>query len=95
MTHEELRDKMKKAMGGRVHPEARETWAEFIRSKGETFFLNWEWVKDIRIERWAEQHPDMEAYCSGHGLTLEIYRPHVDKNGRPLGGLKGTLLEDK
>jgi len=95
MDHEELRDKMKKAMGGKIPPSARETWAPFLQSRAETFFMSWDWIKDGRIEQWAHDHPDLEAYDSPNGLTLEIWQPYVDKNGRPLGGLKGTLLEDK
>jgi len=92
MTHEELKNKLLKAMGGRVPIPARETWATFLRSGGDSFFMNWDWMKDLRIEKWAEDHPDLEAYDSTNGLTIEIYREFTD-NGRPLGGLKSTLID--
>lgn len=92
MTHEELKAKLLKAMGGKPPFSARQTWGTFQKTRGNSFFMNWHWIKDRRIEKWAEDHPDLESYDSTNGLTIEIYVPFTD-NGRPLGGLKGTLID--
>jgi len=93
MTHEELRDKLLKAMGGKPPFAARGTWGYFLKSKNHCFFMNWDWIKDPRIEKWAEDHPDLESWDSVNGLTIEIYQPSKDKFGRPIGGLKGTQID--
>lgn len=95
MTHEELKSKLHKAMGNKVPMSARETWADFIRSQGTSFFVNFDWIKDMRIEQWAEDHPDLECYSYVHGLRIEIWQKHHDKNGRPIGGLKEALSPEE
>tara|TARA_R110000851_G_scaffold16046_3_gene52562 strand:+ start:10684 stop:10968 length:285 start_codon:yes stop_codon:yes gene_type:complete len=93
VTHEELKDKLLKCMGGKPPMAARETWAYFLKSENNCFFMSWDWIRDMRIEKWAEDHPELDCYDSPNGLTIEIYKEFRDKNGRPLGGLKGTLID--
>lgn len=93
MTHEELKEKLLKCMGGKVPFEARGTWGYFLKTRNNCYFMNWDWIKDLRIEQWAADHPELESWDSSNGLTIEIYEEFRDKNGRPLGGLKGTLID--
>lgn len=74
MTHEELKDKLLKAMGGKIPFKARGTWGYFLRSRNSTFFMNWDWITDPRIEKWAEDHDEVECYDSVNGLTIEIVK---------------------
>ena len=60
MTHEELEDKFRKAFGGKIPNSARDSWANFLRTKGLSFKFRYEWIKDQRIYKWATDHPEID-----------------------------------
>lgn len=84
MTHDVMREKILKAVGGRPPIGMRDSWAEFIKTKGTYFFLRDEWVKDKRFWDWCFAQPAFEFYCRDEGVGIEIFYfgngPYYDKN---------------
>lgn len=75
MTHEELRDKLKKAMGGKIPMDARPTWAEFLRSRATEFWINYDWVKNPAFWNWVNENPRVDGGLGGtFGTTIMIMR---------------------
>ncbi len=72
MDHEEFAQKMKKGMGNRVPPAARETYGQLLRSKGTKYFLNWDWIKDNRFVLWVTDHSELEFGDSENGFTVWV-----------------------
>jgi hypothetical protein len=72
MDHEELKDKLLKAMGGAPPMKGREVWGEFVRSRGSRFYMSYDWIKDRRIWDWAADHPDVVAEGGANGVVFEI-----------------------
>jgi hypothetical protein len=69
LKHEELQDKLRKAFGGKVPMDARDRWSKFIKGKELSFEIDYNWIKDKRFVRWAEDHPDLDF---GEGVTTVI-----------------------
>lgn len=44
MDHETLKEKFLKGMGGKVPYAARDSWGQFLRSKGTSFSFRYEWI---------------------------------------------------
>lgn len=73
MTHDQLADKILKAMGGKVPIGARQSWGNFVRERRDRFFLADDWVKDQRIWQWADSNPEVDiGFCSDDGMELII-----------------------
>lgn len=72
MTHDELRDKILKAMGGPPPFAARSSWAKFIYERRGSIWLNYDWIKDNRFYQWCEDHPDVEIGGGSTGVEVEI-----------------------
>lgn len=58
MNHEILADKFRKAMGGRPPIEARDRWANFLRTHGTRFVVRYEWIQDRRFFKWVWDNQD-------------------------------------
>ncbi len=52
-SHEELKDKLRKAMGGKIPFEARESWGQFVREERLYFKMRDEWIRDKRFFQWT------------------------------------------
>lgn len=60
MTHEELKSKLTKAMGGYPPAVARERWGNFLRNKSTEFTLRYDWIKDPRFYKWLMECPEVD-----------------------------------
>lgn len=58
MNHDILQDKIRKAMGGKPPIQARDRWADFIRTRGTRFVLRYEWIRDRRFFKWVWDNQD-------------------------------------
>lgn len=59
-------------MGGEPHMAARKTWAEFARSPGSSFFMNFDWIR-IGIPFYYLLATDkIEWSDSTHGIKVWI-----------------------
>jgi hypothetical protein len=58
MNHQILQDKIRKAMGGKPPIQARDRWADFIRTRGTRFVLRYEWIRDRRFFKWVWDNQD-------------------------------------
>lgn len=72
MTHDELKDILLWAMGGRVHPDARETWGRFLRERQTSYFLNYDWIKKQEFYQKAEKSERLDIGAGGYGLRVYI-----------------------
>lgn len=73
MTHEDLKNKLLKAMGGKVPMSARDTWADFLRSRATEFFMNYDWVKHPAFWKWVYEDPRVDGGLGGtYGTTIMI-----------------------
>ena len=76
MTHDELQTLLLWAMSGKVHFDARESFALFVRTKATSFFMNYDWVK--RKEFWEKSYTDPRLDV-GLGGTFGT-RIHIKEN---------------
>lgn len=58
MTHEELRDKCRKAFGHKVPMEAKERWAIFNKEQRTEFTFRYDWIRDPRFYIWVSKNLD-------------------------------------
>jgi len=72
MTHEQLREKIMKAFGGKVPMRARDRWANFLRGQATEIYLEYEWIKDSRFFRWIYECEDVDFGEGSDGLTVWI-----------------------
>ena len=72
MTHEELKEKLLKAMGGKPAIAARPTWAEFLRNRGTEFFINYDWIQAPAFYKWVWYCEDVDFGDGAQGLTVWI-----------------------
>ncbi len=73
MTHDELKDKLLKGMGGRVHMAARDTWATFLQTKATEFWMNYDWIKNNAFWEWAYKSDEVDSGLGGtYGTTIMI-----------------------
>lgn len=71
MTHEQLKEKFLKAMGGKPPMAARSTWGNFLRNQETEFFLNYDWIKDSRFYGWL--NTDVVQWSDGaQGIKIWI-----------------------
>ena len=63
--HEELKDKCRKAFGGKIPIDAKERWANFVRSQALEFTFRYDWIRDPRFYDWVRAN-------SGPGKPLDI-----------------------
>lgn len=86
MTHEIMKDKILKAVGGRPPMSMRDTWAEFIKTKGTKFFIRDEWVKNKKFWDWLFDQPAFEFNCRDDGVGIELMYfgngPYVQKEAQ-------------
>lgn len=76
MTHEDLRDKLLKAMGGKPPISARSSWAEFIKTRGDSFFLKYDWVSPyilVHFFKWLMEDPSVDFGDAPDGMNVFIY----------------------
>lgn len=78
MDHDELKDKILKAFGGRVPVSAKDRWAEFVKNRETEIFLFYDWVKDRRFYRWVQNHPDLEFGDGVGGIKVWIIEASAD-----------------
>ena len=75
MNHAQFKEKLLKAMGGKPPVPARETWGNFLRSEGTSFYMNYDWVKHNAFWKWVTDSEDVSAGLGGsEGSTIEIIR---------------------
>jgi len=73
MTHEELKEKLLKAMGGKPPLAAREAWGEFQRTRATEFWFNYDWIKVSAFYAWEYNCPDVDCGLGGsQGTTIWI-----------------------
>ena len=72
MTHEIMKEKILKAVGGRPPMSMRDTWAEFIKTKWTKFFIRDEWVKNKKFWDWLFDQPAFEFTCRDDGVGIEL-----------------------
>jgi hypothetical protein len=72
MTHNELKEKLLKAMGGKPAYSARPTWAEFIRGEGTSFFINYDWIQVPAFYEWLSNAQDVQFDDGAQGLFIWI-----------------------
>lgn len=73
ITHEELQAKCRKAMGNKIPIDARDRWAEFLRSRGTRFCFAARWIKDDRIFQWAYENREyVDMSGNGDWFVIEI-----------------------
>ena len=88
MTHEELKDKCRKAFGAEVPISARERWAIFVREKRTEFTFRYEWIRDPRFYKWVAanaEHLDINDgeewfgvyVCNQDGSPKNNYSPAI------------------
>lgn len=76
ITHEILAEKFRKAMGNRIPIPARDSWADFIRSKGTRFCARYEWIQDNRFHSWVWSNRDeLEIEDGTEAFAVSIYEP--------------------
>lgn len=52
-------------MGNKIPMEARDRWADFVRSQATEFKFRWEWIKDPRFYQWIEKNKDQLDIMDG------------------------------
>ncbi len=72
ITHEQLKEKCLKAMGGKPPMAARSTWGKFLQIKGTSFFMNYDWIKVKAFYSWLHTDHEFEWLDHEHGITLLI-----------------------
>lgn len=73
MTHDELQEKLRKAMGGKIPMAARDSWAEFLRNRATEFWINYDWVKHPGFWQWLHEDPRVDGGLGGtFGTTVMI-----------------------
>jgi hypothetical protein len=79
MTHLELRALLLWAMGGKPNFDARDTWAKFVKTEAESFFMNYDWVKQKTF--WEKSYVDerLDIELGGTFGTTFAIRPQIDK----------------
>ena len=60
LTHDYLRNKFLKAMGGKVPMMARQSWGRFLKTKATRFVFRYEWIVDSRFYVWVSCHKQLE-----------------------------------
>ena len=70
MTHEQLKEKLLKAMGGKPPMAARSIWGDFLRNRGTEFFLNYDWIKNDLFYRWL--NTDIVEW-SDHSFGIKVW----------------------
>ncbi len=73
MTHEELRDKLLKGMGGKPPMMARDTWAMFLQNRATEFWINYDWIKNKAFWTWVHKSEEVDIGLGGsQGTTITI-----------------------
>lgn len=72
MSHDKLREALLWAMGGKVHPGARETWGKFLSIRATEFFINYDWVqrKEFYTRLWTQEPRVFDFGDGAQGLTV-------------------------
>jgi len=70
LDHEELQEKLRKAMGMKIPMAARERWGKFIKERATEFTLRYEWVVDNRFFEWCLHCPDIDFGEGSETITV-------------------------
>ena len=74
MIHEELREKLLKAMGGKISINARESWGKFLRERATEFRMKYDWIKVQAFYKWMENSKDVDFGEGGEFVCIFIVR---------------------
>lgn len=72
MRHDDLYDKVLKAMGGVVPMEFREEFARWHQAQGSEIYLRYDWIKKGGFYNWLIVTPEVEWHDGTEGLTVWI-----------------------
>lgn len=74
MNHEVLKEKVHKAVGGRIPIAMRDRWADFIRNKKNEITLRYEWIHHPGFYKWVLDCPDVDFGEGSETITVWICR---------------------
>jgi len=72
VTHEEFADKIRKAFGGKVPPDARQNFGNFLRNKDKIIWLNYDWIRHGGFYRWVLECPEIDFGEGSRGMSVWI-----------------------
>lgn len=77
--HAVLQEKLRKAFGGKVPLEARDSWAEFLKTRGTEIYVKYDWIKDNRLYDWLSSQVAWLDFGEGvAGITIFVHNDKYD-----------------